>query len=56
MGNRLHVLLMVIFLLTGVSFACSDKNHITLSCREDNDLYLTLTENSIECEQVWDSG
>ncbi len=51
MGNRLHVLLMVIFLLTGISFACSDKTHITLSCSEDNDLYLTLSENNIECER-----
>ena len=51
MRTRLHGLLIVIFLLAEFSFACSDKNHITLSCNEDNDLYLTLTENNIECDR-----
>jgi len=49
MRTRLHGLLLMIFLLTCFSFACSDKSHITLSCREDNDLFLTLTQNNIEC-------
>jgi len=51
MRTRRHGLLLVILLLTVFSLACSDKEHITLSCSEDNDLYLTLTENNIECER-----
>jgi len=51
MRNQFHGLLLVIFLLAGFNYACSHKNHITLSCREDNDLYLTLTGNSNECDR-----
>ncbi len=51
MRTRRHGLLLGILLLTVFSFACSDKEHITLSCSEDNDLYLTLSENNFECDR-----
>ena len=52
MRTKLYGLYIVILLLTGFSFACSDRNQITLSCREDNDLYLTLKGNNFECERL----
>lgn len=32
-----------------LSLACSERTQISLSCREDNDLFKTLVENQIPC-------
>jgi hypothetical protein len=49
MKHKFNGWYIVMFLLTGFLAACSDKNDITLSCNEDNDLYLTLLDNRIDC-------
>ena len=49
--NKVYCKDIAICIYIFLSLACSTQNDISLSCREDNDLYQTLTGNKIQCKR-----